>query len=213
VNIVTLKGINESHIPEVVQTCKDMGCYITNIMQLIPVSGSAFETLPMVSNKEILNLRNACNKIMNQMFHCKQCRADAIGTLDIDMSVDLAGFLAPKEVLPISKNCNFAVASKSGINVDMHFGHSNEFYIFEYTNGEVRFKEKRNIEKYCDGKELCDDRDDKIAKIIAALSDCDGVIAMRIGESPKVRLKDKGIKVIATFDKIENAVREAVKSM
>lgn len=213
VNIVTLKGINESHIPEVVQTCKDMGCYITNIMQLIPVEGSAFENLPMVSNKEILTLRNECDKIMKQMFHCKQCRADAIGTLDHDISVDLAGFLAPKEAPPAAKSCTFAVASKSGINVDLHFGHTDDFYIYEYTSDEVRFKEKRNVEKYCDGKELCDHKQDKIAKIIATLSDCDGVIAMRIGESPKVRLKDKGIKVISTFDKIENAVKEAAKAM
>ncbi|KXL53129.1 FeMo cofactor biosynthesis protein NifB [Anaerotignum neopropionicum] len=213
VNIVTLKGINESHIPAVVQTCKDMGCYITNIMQLIPVPGSAFESLPMVSNKDILNLRNECNKIMKQMFHCKQCRADAVGTLDNDMSVDLAGFLAPKEASPSTKSCTFAVASKSGVNVDLHFGHAEEFYIFEYTNSEVRFKERRNIEKYCNGNEFCDDKQDKIAKIIAALSDCDGVIAMRIGESPKVRLKDKGIKVISTFDKIENAVIEAAKAI
>ncbi len=213
VNIVTLRGINESHITKVVQTCKDMGCYITNIMQLIPVAGSAFENLPMVSNIEILNLRNECDKIMKQMFHCKQCRADAVGTLDNDMSVDLNNFFAPKVTSPMEKNCTFAVASKSGMNVDLHFGHADEFYIFEYANGEVRLKEKRNVEKYCDGKELCYDKEDKIAKIIAALSDCDGVIAMRIGESPKVRLKDKGIKIFATFDKIENAVRDAVKAI
>ncbi len=36
---------------------------------------------------------------------------------------------------------------------------------------------------------------------------------MRIGESPKVRLKDKGIKVVATYDKIENAVKEAAKAI
>lgn len=213
VNIVTLKGINESHIPTVVQTCKDMGCYITNIMQLIPVEGSAFEHLPMVSNLEIQSLRNECNKIMKQMFHCKQCRADAIGTLDNDLSVDLGGFLAKKEPEEDTKSCKFAVASKSGINVDLHFGHADEFYIYEYSSGEVRFKEKRNVEKYCSGKEFCDEKDDKITKTIATLSDCDGVIAMRIGESPKVRLKDKGIKVVSTYDKIENAVKEAAKAM
>lgn len=213
VNIVTLKGINESHIPEVVQTCKDMGCYITNIMQLIPVEGSAFEKLPMVSNMEIQNLRNECNKIMKQMFHCKQCRADAIGTLDNDLSVDLGGFLAKGETKKDSKSHKFAVASKSGINVDMHFGHTDEFYIYEYTDGEVRFKEKRNVEKYCSGSDVCGEEEDKISKTIASLSDCDGVIAMRIGESPKVRLKDKGIKVVATYDKIENAVKEAAKAI
>ncbi len=36
VNIVTVKGINDSHVPEVVKTVKSLGCFITNIMQMIP---------------------------------------------------------------------------------------------------------------------------------------------------------------------------------
>lgn len=151
VNIVTLKGINEEHIPQVVQACRDMGCYITNIMQLIPVKGSAFEELPMVSNKEIQSLRNSCNKIMRQMFHCKQCRADAVGTLDNDLSIDLGGFLDKDNIEEKKeeekKKLKFAIASKSGVLVDMHFGHVEEFYIYQYENGTPRFIGKRNVEK------------------------------------------------------------------
>ena len=213
VNIVTMKGINEHHIPQVVETCRQMGCYITNIMQLIPVPGSTFEKLPMVSNKEIQKLRTDCNQIMPQMFHCKQCRADAIGTLDNDLSLDIGGFLK-KDDAPVKENVmKFAVASKNGMHVDEHFGHAKEFYIYEYKNGEVRFNEKRNIEKYCNGAELCDDREDKIAKILNVISDCDGVIAMRIGESPKRRLKDKGIKTMVTFSNIETAVIKAANQI
>ncbi|MFV0466256.1 MAG: nitrogenase component 1 [Lachnospiraceae bacterium] len=220
VNIVTLKGINDEHIPKVVQTCKDMGIFMTNIMQLIPVEGSAFEHLPMVSMNEINELRNQCGTILKQMYHCKQCRADAIGTLDHDVSVDLKGFLKKDEAeesaaesKTAKKRFTFAVASKSGINVDQHFGHANEFYIYQYRNGEVRFHEKRKIDKYCEGTEVCDDHDDKISKMIAVISDCDGVIAMRIGESPKSKLKDKGIRAISTFSNIETAVCEAVKEI
>ena len=213
VNIVTLKGINEEHIPKVVQTCKDIGCYITNIMQLIPVKGSTFEHLPMVSNMEIQKLRNECNQILRQMFHCKQCRADAIGTLDNDLSVDLGGFLKEEKEEKIEKDLKFAIASKSGMNVDLHFGHAEEFYIYQYHQGEVRFLEKRNVEKYCTGIESCGETEDKITKIITSLQDCDGVIAMRIGESPKIRLKEKGIQSLAVFDKIESAVKQAVSQI
>ncbi|SHO52184.1 nitrogenase component 1 [Anaerocolumna xylanovorans] len=215
VNIVTLKGINEHHIPEVVQTCKDMGVYITNIMQMVPVKGSAFENLPMVSNLEIGKLRTECGTIMKQMLHCRQCRADAIGTLDNDISVDLAGF-APEEKGNKDKGKKhmlFAVASKSGINVDLHFGHARELYIYEYTDGDVRFLEKRDVEKYCSGNAYCSEQDDKIAKMLNALSDCNGVIAMRIGESPKHKLEDKGIFSWSTFDKIENAIMNAAKQV
>lgn len=213
VNIVTLKGINEEHIPKVVQTCKDIGCYITNIMQLIPVKGSAFEHLPMVSNMEIQKLRNDCNQILRQMFHCKQCRADAIGTLDNDRSVDLGGFLKEEKEQKVEKDLKFAIASKSGLHVDLHFGHAEEFYIYQYHQGEVRFLEKRNVEKYCTGIESCGETEDKITKIITSLQDCDGVIAMRIGEAPKIRLKEKGIQALAVFDKIESAVKQAVSEI
>ncbi|MDD3416242.1 MAG: nitrogenase component 1 [Lachnospiraceae bacterium] len=213
VNIVTLKGINENHIPEVVKTCKDMGIYITNIMQMIPVKGSVFEHLPMVSNVEIKQLRTECNKIMKQMFHCKQCRADAIGTLDNDVSVDLSGFLSEKTEKQMGKKLRFAVASKSGINVDLHFGHAEEFYIYDYMDGEIRFIEKRNVQKYCSGTNYCEDEADKIKKLMKTLEDCNAVIAMRIGDSPKVRLKDKGIKTISTYNKIEKAILEAVNQI
>jgi nitrogenase cofactor biosynthesis protein NifB len=81
VNIVTLKGINDFHIPEVVKTMKDIGCYIINIMPFIPVEGSGFENLPKVTVGEVNKLREECSEIMFQMYHCKQCRADAVGTL------------------------------------------------------------------------------------------------------------------------------------
>ncbi len=210
VNIVTLKGINEHHIPEVVEKCKDMGVFITNIMQMIPVEGSAFEELPMVSNVEIKELRDECNKIMKQMYHCKQCRADAVGTLDNDVSLDLKGFLNKDENKQSDKKLRFAAASKSGINIDLHFGHADEFHIFDYIDGEIRFKEKRNVEKYCSGNEYCGKKDDKITKLLMALNDCNGVFAMRIGESPKIRLKDKGIKAISTYNKIETAIMESI---
>jgi nitrogenase molybdenum-iron protein alpha/beta subunit/molybdenum cofactor biosynthesis enzyme MoaA/predicted Fe-Mo cluster-binding NifX family protein len=208
VNIVTLKGINDTHIPEIVEKCKEMGCFITNIMQMIPVKGSDFEHLPMVSNMEIKEIRDNCNKIMKQMYHCKQCRADAIGTLDNDVSLDLKGFLN-KDEKPKDQKLKYAVASKSGMNVDMHFGHAEEFYIYEYTNGEVRYLEKRNVDKYCAGNDACGDEEDKIEKTIKVLDDCDGVISMRMGESPKVKLKEKGKQVVTTFDSIEKAIMSA----
>ncbi|MFT3985294.1 MAG: nitrogenase component 1 [Lachnospiraceae bacterium] len=211
VNIVALKGINEEHIPQVVQTCKDMGVYITNIMQMIPVRGSAFEALPMVSNMEIQKLRTKCSQIMKQMFHCRQCRADAVGTLDNDVSVDLESFLDPRK--KTDKEIRFAVASKNGLYVDLHFGHAEEFYIYDYKNGEIHFKGKRSVQKYCEGVQYCDEKEDKISKAMGALGDCNGVIAMRIGESPRIRLKERGIAAISTYEKIEQAITEAVEKI
>lgn len=83
-----LKGINDAHIPRVVETVRDLGAELTNIMQLIPVKGSVFENLPLVSNKELMDLRKSCEPTLRQMYHCKQCRADAVGLLGDDRSID-----------------------------------------------------------------------------------------------------------------------------
>ncbi len=192
INIVTVRGINEAHIPEVVKTVKDMGCYITNIMQLIPVEGSAFESLEPISLKRIQEIRKECETIMPQMYHCQHCRADAVGTLDNDQSIDLRGIINPvQETAPDPNALRFAVASKSGMIVDTHFGHAKEFYIYDYADGEVRFIGRRSVDQYCKGVEECGEKEDTFQKIITTLDGCNGVIAMRIGAEPKRKLKQK----------------------
>ncbi len=216
VNVVMLKGINEYHVQQVVKKAKELGCDISNIMQLIPVAGSAFENMPLTSNKEIMEMRKTCGKIMPQMYHCHQCRADAIGTLDNDQSIEFRGCTSAKE----QKSMLFAVSSKSGVLVDQHFGHATDFYIYEYTNKSIRFREKRSVSKYCDGSESCDgmgggkgNKESKMDAILEAVKDCNGVVAMRIGEAPKQKLKEKSIEIFTTYDRIEDAVIKAAETL
>ncbi len=218
VNIVMLKGINDSHIPEVVQKVKELGGTITNIMQLIPVQGSVFEDLPLVSNQEIMTMRKTCGETMKQMYHCKQCRADAIGTLGQDISIEFNACHNKEQVMkepaPLShKTFYVAVATKSGMLVDQHFGQVSEFYVYEYFNGLTKFKERRTIAKYCNGVSECDNKEDKFTSILNTIGDCQAVIAMRIGENPKTLLLQRGIKVYTTYDRIEDSVKKAVKEL
>lgn len=91
VNIVMIKGMNDGHIEQIVRTVKRNGAYITNIMPLIPVPGTPFGNLPAPSHAEICALRKKCEKHIKQMYHCRQCRADAIGTLGHDRPYAVAG--------------------------------------------------------------------------------------------------------------------------
>ncbi len=119
-----------------------------------PVKGSALEHVEPVSNKQLNEIRKQCEEIMPQMYHCQHCRADAVGTLTDDKSIQLKGFLGEEKqtFVPVAKSYRFAVASKSGVVVDTHFGHAKEFYLYDYRNGEVRFAGKRSVEQYCQGK-------------------------------------------------------------
>lgn len=213
INIVMLKGINDDHIETVVQTVKDLGCEITNIMQLIPVQGSAFENMELVSNKELMEKRRACNKIMKQMYHCKQCRADAIGTLDNDISIQFREEEEKKEE-PAAPRLRFAVATKSGMIVDTHFGHAKEFHIYDYVNGDAVFVEKRQVGgQYCTGGDDCGQEGAGIDAIIDTVKDCQGVVSMRIGGEPSGKLRKQGIEPFMTYDRVENAVRDAGKKL
>ncbi len=214
VNVVMLKGINEYHVRQVVKKAKELGCHISNIMQLIPVAGSAFENMPLTSNKEIMEMRKICGEVMPQMYHCRQCRADAVGTLDNDQSIEFRGCTSEKK----QESMLFAVSSKSGVLVDQHFGHATDFYIYEYLNKSIRFREKRSVSKYCDGSESCDgmgggNKEGKMDAILEAVKDCNGVVAMRIGEVPKQKLKEQSIEIFTTYDRIEDAVKKAAEQL
>jgi nitrogenase molybdenum-iron protein alpha/beta subunit/predicted Fe-Mo cluster-binding NifX family protein len=104
----------------------------------------------------------------------------------------------------------FAVATKTGAIVDLHFGHAQEFYIDESDGAQVRFIEKRGVLKYCDGS-ACDDKEDRWGSVINALRDCAAVLALRTGMEPERRLKENGIKVITTYERVETAVLLAAK--
>jgi predicted Fe-Mo cluster-binding NifX family protein len=159
---------------------------------------------------------------MRQMLNCHQCRADAIGTLGDDRSIEFRDFGKKKEVQPEEKTDHkvrpllFAVTSRGGVLVDQHFGQATDFYIYEATEAGPRLRERRSSQKYCtDGCSGAMDGSgtgtDRIEDIIDTISDCVGVVCMRMGEAPKRTLAQRGIDVFTTYDRIEDAVEKAVK--
>jgi MoaA/NifB/PqqE/SkfB family radical SAM enzyme len=218
VNIVLIKGVNDGHIEEVVQRVKALGAYVANIMQVIPVAGSVFADMPMVSNREISALRKRCERHMPQMSHCRQCRADAVGLLNDDRSIIFGGQRAQADGRKLERTMRIAVASRSGVVVDQHFGHAERFYIYESDGDVSRLVETRSVGASASCG-MCGRRADetpepgRIGKAISAVSDCQGVLAMRIGDSPSRRLVERGIAVFATYENIDKAVREAAISL
>jgi predicted Fe-Mo cluster-binding NifX family protein len=229
INIVMLKGLNDHIIPDIAAKVKEAGADICNIMQLIPVKGTVFEHLPMVSNTEIMETRKKCEAVLPQMYHCRQCRADAIGTLDEDISYQFTGGNKPGAIVENRSGDGntggrllFAVASKNGIAVDQHFGHVTAFHIYRYENGKVEFIEKREVSQYCQGKQDCgisagnaavQRHEDILNSIIETVTGCAGVIALRIGDEPLRRLREKGIQFYTTYTYAAEAVKEFAEKL
>jgi nitrogenase cofactor biosynthesis protein NifB len=242
INIVMLMGLNDGHIPAVVEKTKERGADLSNIMQLIPVKGSFLEHLPLVSNRDIVAMRKKCGAILPQMYHCRQCRADAVGTLDQDLSRTLTAGVPEPETAPgprpagaEAEACTaastvvkgraafspgpeepvlrFAAASSGGYVVDQHFGHAAGFYIYEYREGQVSLLERRDIPQYCFGPGGCRDHEELFEVIGGIIEDCAAVIVMRIGEAPRLKLAERGIQVFMTYNYVTDAVREAAAAI
>ncbi|WP_160692755.1 nitrogenase cofactor biosynthesis protein NifB [Clostridium sp. C2-6-12] len=227
VNIVMIKGINDHHIPEIVKKVKEYGAFVTNIMRMIPVEGSVFENLSSVRNDELNEMRKKCEIDLKQMYHCRQCRADAIGMLSEDRSADFRtngcgsngcnskNGASTIEIKGKTENTGkvykFAISSKSGINIDQHFGHASEFYIYDYANGAIQFAEKRSVEKYCNGVQECGEQEENIKKILNTINDCDAVLAFKIGAEPVNKLLKEGIHVYQMYERINEGIEKAVE--
>jgi nitrogen fixation protein NifB len=218
INIVMIKGINDHHIPEVVKKVKELGVFVTNIMPLIPAPGSAFEHYPQTSMKEITELRNVCQLDIQQMRHCRQCRADAIGLLNEDRSQEFRMCNRPttdsKTVQNLKKKqYKIAVTSKYGKLVDQHFGHASKFIIYQGDGLDFEIMENRSVEKFCSGMEECDSDEVQRDNIIDALQDCDAVLTMRIGHHAKEKLSKKEIYSVEYCDTVDNGLQYAVSQL
>lgn len=217
INIVMVKGINDAHIPEVVKKVKGMGVFLTNIMPLIPAAGSAFADFPQTSMKEVNELRNVCELDIQQMRHCQQCRADAIGRLGEDRSQEFRMCNCPSTALKIPydsrKQYKIAVTSKYGKLVDLHFGHATEFTIYQGNGENFKEIETRTAAKFCAGMAECGEEEAKRDEIFDALADVDAVVTMRIGQHAKDKLVERGIKAIEFCDSVDNGLTFAVNRL
>lgn len=212
VNIVAIKGINDHHIEDVAKKVKELGAYKTNIMQLIPAEGTKFEGIERLSNKELNEIRKKCSKYINQMYHCQQCRADAIGMLNQDRSFEFRKSSNKTDAPEQNQKYIFAVASETGELVDLHFGKADKFLIYEYSKGDIKRTGTRNLaDKYCTGIDECESKDGKSASVMQALEGCDAVISLRIGPGPKQKLEEKNIKSFEIYNTVEGAIKKAVE--
>ena len=102
-----------------------------------------------------------------------------------------------------------AVASKTGTEVDQHFGHAETFRIFKYRKGNPVQVDEVKVNKYCTFDLEHPFRHAQFNGIAEALKDCKAVVTAMIGDLPRQELEKLGFKVISMKGPIEPALQRA----
>lgn len=79
VNSVMIPGVNDEHLYQVAREVKAAGAHIMNVIPLIPQA--EFAGLLPPPPERVNLLRQKLSPIINQITHCRRCRADAVGLL------------------------------------------------------------------------------------------------------------------------------------
>jgi len=108
-----------------------------------------------------------------------------------------------------------AVATKGGGVINQHFGHANEFLVYEASPEGVRFIGHRKTELYCVGDDTCGDKESALDKSIRALEGCEVVLCAKIGYEPWGNLEQAGIMPNGehAMEPIEDAVMAVYQEM
>ncbi|MDD4867740.1 MAG: nitrogenase cofactor biosynthesis protein NifB, partial [Mycobacterium sp.] len=102
-----------------------------------------------------------------------------------------------------------AVATKGGGVVNQHFGHADEFWVYEAAPGWAKLVQTRSVERFCNGPSECGEEESVLQKTVRMLGDCQAVLCSKIGPEPRDVLADAGIEAIEVYDLIEQAVAAA----
>jgi len=100
-----------------------------------------------------------------------------------------------------------AVTSKSGTEVDQHFGHAEQFRIYKYSSAGSEEIAVVDVEKYCSFDPDHPFRHRQFDAIAAAIDGCRAVATVMIGELPKQELAKLGIRAVAVSGPIEAALK------
>lgn len=215
INIVLIPGYNDKHIPELVKKVKTMGVYTVNILPLIPIKDTKFESLSAPTPEERKKLMDLCENDVKMMRHCKQCRADAIGLLNCDRSTEFCNAKQdrrPKTNITLDLKNEIpmiAVATESGTMVDSGFGNSKKFKIYSIKNGIIEFIKDINTETNMAvyGKS----HSDHIINVLKLLDDCSIIVVKDIGLRPQNDLIARGKRVVISSDSVDDALRKVSK--
>jgi nitrogen fixation protein NifB len=151
---------------------------------MYPVANTPFANLTPPSDTEVAAVRAAAAEFLPLMYHCTRCRADAVGLLGEDMSVELLGCLKEAAAAPLDPSQQrpyVAVASREGVLVNEHLGEAQTLEIFAQQPDGFRRIESRPTPPSGGGPE-------RWQALAETLHDCRALLVASAGQTPKTVL-------------------------
>lgn len=102
-----------------------------------------------------------------------------------------------------------AIVSTDGKFINQHFGHANNFHIFDLTEDSYTFLESRENISYYHEKRQGTEFDQGVEP----LSDCKAIFVAQIGPGAAAHMIKKGIRVFETPYKIEDVLQKVITSI
>jgi nitrogen fixation protein NifB len=203
INTVVIPRVNEHHIHEIAQYVSKLGADVQNCIPLIPVEGTPFGKLYEPSPSSMRAVRAKTSLHIKQMAHCARCRADAVGLLGEDNSVQSEQLLKQaKYRLSFETKPYIAVSSTNGVLINQHLGEASNLWIFGFRNKKVELIEKRSIVS-------AQSSNNRWGNLANTLSDCAALLVNGIGATPLETLKKEGLFVEA----VRGSVNETVEAL
>jgi len=207
VNAIVIPGVNDRHIPEIARVTKSLGAMIMNCIPLCPVEDTPYEHLDEPDALMMARVRLQSGENIPQMSHCARCRADAVGLIGEDQSLDhvetLQHYTEMEPALDSSRPY-VAVATMEGMLVNLHLGEARKVILYSHhaESDEYEIVDVRELPPVGNG-------DDRWRKLAQSLQDCRALLVSACGPRPKQVIEGFGLKVIEMEGLIEEGL-EAV---
>ena len=104
-----------------------------------------------------------------------------------------------------------AIAAQEERMVTQHFGRATLFHIYEVADGAWTLLESRRNDPACVSDDVS--HDSMLSSSVDLVSDCDGVIAARIGPGAVREISARGLDAYAMHAFVEDAVRSLAEEL
>ncbi len=206
VNTVIIPGINDGHVEAVAKKMAELKVDILNCIPFYPNKGSNFSHLEEPSKSLVVDIRKKAAKHIAQMYHCKRCRADAVGILGERNGCEINEKLQECAQMPEvygDERPYVAVASLDGRLVNQKLGKAEELLIYgQQDNGEIYLVEARKTPRSGGGMQRWED-------LSNMLSDCRALMVAGLGDNPRRVLSQKKIDVL----ELDGTIQEAAEAV